>query len=101
MFNDYCGVIDLCTGKSIPLNYAANFFGCPIEYIDERPKRMNFERIFSVICTYENNKLYQQPSLYGIIHHYIHWGYNYESYEDDIKNKRIEHLPLIKIWNGR
>jgi len=37
MFNDYCGVIDLCTGKSIPLNYAANFFGCPIEYIDERP----------------------------------------------------------------
>lgn len=72
-----------------------------LEYIDERPKRMNFERIFSVICTYEHNKLYQQPSLYGIIHHYIHWGYNYESYEDDIKNKRIEHLPLIKIWNGR
>ena len=37
MFNEYCGVIDLCTGKSIPLNYAANFFECPIEYIDERP----------------------------------------------------------------
>ena len=37
MFNQYCGVIDLCTGKSIPLNYAASFFECPIEYIDERP----------------------------------------------------------------
>ena len=37
MFNDYCGIIDLCTGKSIPLNYAAKFFECPIEYIDERP----------------------------------------------------------------
>lgn len=37
MFNEYCGIIDLCTGKSIPLNYAANFFECPIEYIDERP----------------------------------------------------------------
>jgi nucleoside-diphosphate-sugar epimerase len=37
MFNDYSGVIDLCTGKSIPLNYAANFFECPIEYTDERP----------------------------------------------------------------
>jgi UDP-glucose 4-epimerase len=36
MFNDYCGVIDLCTGKSIQLNYAAKFFECPIEYIDER-----------------------------------------------------------------
>jgi len=37
MFNDYCGVIDLCTGKQIELNYAASFFECPIEYIDERP----------------------------------------------------------------
>jgi len=37
MFHDYCGVIDLCTGKSIPLNYAAKFFDCPIEYINERP----------------------------------------------------------------
>jgi UDP-glucose 4-epimerase len=37
MFNDYCGIIDLCTGKSIPLNYAAEMFNCPIEYIDERP----------------------------------------------------------------
>ena len=37
MFNEYCGIIDLCTGKSIPLNYAANFFECPIEYIAERP----------------------------------------------------------------
>jgi hypothetical protein len=72
-----------------------------LEYIDERPKRMNFERIFSVICTYENNKLYKDPSLYGIIHHYIHWGYNYENYENDIKNNNIEHLPLVKIWNGR
>ena len=37
MFNDYCGIIDLCTGKNIPLNYAAKFFDCPIEYIDDRP----------------------------------------------------------------
>ena len=37
MFNDYCGIIDLCTGKSIELNFAAKFFECPIEYIDERP----------------------------------------------------------------
>jgi UDP-glucose 4-epimerase len=37
MFSDYCGIIDLCTGKSIELNYAASFFKCPIEYIDERP----------------------------------------------------------------
>lgn len=37
MNNTYCGVIDLCTGIDIELNYAANFFNCPIEYINERP----------------------------------------------------------------
>jgi UDP-glucose 4-epimerase len=37
MFNSYCGVIDLCTGISVPLNEAAAYFDCPIEYIDERP----------------------------------------------------------------
>ena len=36
MFSDYCGVVDLCTGVSIELNYAASFFECPVEYIDER-----------------------------------------------------------------
>lgn len=35
-YSEYCGVIDLCTGKSIELNYAASFFECPIEYIAER-----------------------------------------------------------------
>lgn len=37
MFSDYCGIIDLYTGKSISLNYVAKFFECPIEYVDERP----------------------------------------------------------------
>lgn len=37
MFNDYCGIIDLCTGISVPLNDAAQYFNCPIEYVDERP----------------------------------------------------------------
>ena len=36
MCNDYCGVIDLCTGVSVPLNDAAKYFQCPIEYIAER-----------------------------------------------------------------
>jgi UDP-glucose 4-epimerase len=37
MFNDYCGVIDLCTGVSVQLNEAAKYFNCPIEYIEDRP----------------------------------------------------------------
>ena len=72
-----------------------------IEYIDTRPKRMNFERIFSVICSYEHQELYEQKSLYGIIHHYIHWGYNFEKYLEDQKQNKLEHYPLIKVWSGR
>lgn len=37
MFNDYCGIVDLCTGISVPLNDAAAYFECPIEYVAERP----------------------------------------------------------------
>lgn len=37
MFNDYCGVLDLCTGVSISLNQVSKYFNCPVEYIDERP----------------------------------------------------------------
>ena len=72
-----------------------------MDYIDSRPIRMNFERIFSVICTYEYNELFHKKSLYGIIHHYIHWGYNYEKYILDSEENKISNYPLIKIWNGR
>lgn len=72
-----------------------------IDYIDTRPKRMNFERIFSVICSYEHKELYEQKSIYGIIHHYIHWGYNFEQYIEDQKKNKLEQYPLIKVWSGR
>lgn len=37
MFSTYSGVLDLCTGVSVPLNEAASYFECPIEYTAERP----------------------------------------------------------------
>jgi len=37
MFNDECGVLDLCTGVSVSLNQVSKYFNCPIEYVDERP----------------------------------------------------------------
>lgn len=36
MYSDFKGTLDLCTGLSITLNYAAKFFDCPIEYVEER-----------------------------------------------------------------
>ena len=54
MNNTYCGVIDLCTGISIPLNEAAAYFECPIKYIDERPGDIKHiiqspEKAFSIL----------------------------------------------------
>ena len=72
-----------------------------MKYIDNRSKRMNFERIFSVLCTLMKNELYEEKSIYGDIHEYISWGYTYNNYIDDIENSKLEKYDLIKTWNGR
>jgi hypothetical protein len=80
-----------------------------LKYVNSRSIRMNLERIFSVLCTYEYNNLKDNPSIYGIIHHYIHWGYTFESYlidsESTSKNRKdsnkLNHYDLIKVWTGR
>ena len=85
------------------LNDKYNIFDI-LSYIDSRPKRMNLERIFGLIATYENDILSTEPSIYGIIHHYIHWGYTYQSYIDDknhSENNKLQKLDLIKVWTGR
>ena len=72
-----------------------------LNYIDNRSKRMNFERIFSVLCTLIKNDLYETCSIYGDIHDYIEWGYIYDKYiQDDLDNK-LNNYKLIKIWSGR
>ena len=72
-----------------------------LDYIDSREKRMNLERIFSILCCLEKKNLHLDISLYGKIHHFIHWGYTYEKYEDDYKNNKIDNYDLIKVWSGR
>jgi UDP-glucose 4-epimerase len=37
MNSSYQGIIDLCTGRNVSLNYIAEFFNCPIKYIEDRP----------------------------------------------------------------
>lgn len=69
-----------------------------LDYIDNRDKRMNFERIFSILCTMIDENIYIKKSIYGDIKKYIKWGYNYNEY---IKDKGIDNRELIKIWNGR
>jgi len=89
-------VIESSFLKNIVTSY--NIFNI-MNYIDSRPKRMNLERILGLIFVYENKDLINDPSIYGIIHHYIHWGYTYKKY---IENPmETSHLDIIKVWTGR
>ena len=72
-----------------------------IDIINDRKKRMNFERIFGLLCCYENSILKDDPSMLGIIHHYIHWGYTYEAYLNEKNTSILEKYELIKVWTGR
>lgn len=71
-----------------------------LEHINNRDRRMNFERIFGLICMYEN-KILSNFSIFGIIHHYIHWGYQYSSYKSDKENGVLKKFDIIKVWSGR
>ena len=59
---------------------------------------MNFERIFSVLCTLLKKDLYSQKSIYGNIKKYIKWEYKFEEYLKDEKNLDLD---FVKTWNGR
>jgi len=61
-----------------------------------RENRMAMERVMSIIIhTYmENNHV---DSLFGDIHDYCIWGHTYSDYE----NKKLDALPIIKVWTGR
>lgn len=85
------------------LNYIQNKYNLfeLLNYIDSREKRMDLERIFSLVCYSEINDDCNEISLYGKIHHFIHWGYTYDKYIDDYDNNRIDHYDLIKVWSGR
>lgn len=72
-----------------------------LKYIDNRSKRMNFERVFSVLCTLLDNNIFENESLYGNIHNYMEWGYNYDKYIADENKDILKKYDLIKIWNGR
>ena len=91
-------VIDYNFLEKIVLKY--NIFSLLI-HITNRSIRMNFERIFPLVCFAEDNELIKNPSLFGIIHHYIHWGYTFENYLADKENNSNDRFPIIKVWTGR
>ena len=83
--------------------YKYKFFNL-INHIDTREKRMNLERIFSILCNIEEPDLVKNSSIFGDIMDFIHWGYTYEMYDKDSKNENhhiFKKYKIIKVWTGR
>jgi hypothetical protein len=71
-----------------------------IQSVKCREDRCCLERIMGCIFFTESRNLYKKKSLFGRIYDYQQWGYNYNNYVYDIKNKRLP-KSIIKIWTGR
>ena len=65
-----------------------------------RIDRCSLERIFGCIFFTENNKIHSRKSIFGDIMKYHKWGYSYDQYENDFKNRRIPKV-VVKVWTGR
>lgn len=70
-----------------------------IHKIDNRQKRMNFERILSVICTCIYTDLYKNKSIYGNIIEYQEWGFTFKNYQKC--QDSLQDYDIIKTWHGR
>jgi hypothetical protein len=65
-----------------------------------RQDRCSLERIFGILFYTECCDLLKRKSLLGDIFHYQRWGYSFEEYVNDVKQKRLPRYT-VKIWTGR
>jgi hypothetical protein len=62
--------------------------------------RCSLERIMGIIFCTECPNLAKSKSLFGDIHAYMKWGYKFDEYMKDLKNKKLP-KSVIKVWTGR
>lgn len=77
-----------------------NFFKL-LDYVDSRKLRMDIERVFALICINEYAQLKTEPSIFGIIHNYMRFGYTYDEYSNDKKTYSLPNYEIVKVWSGR
>ena len=65
-----------------------------------RADRCSLERIFGALFYTECKTIQKSKSILGNIQLYKLWGYTYDNYEKDIKNKKLP-VSIIKVWTGR
>jgi hypothetical protein len=71
-------------------------FDVLLPQVKNRNDRMAMERVLSIVFQ-ANLGGDSVDTLFGDIHDFCPWGYNY----DDYKNNKMNHLPIIKVWTGR
>ena len=55
----------------------------------------------SLLFCEEYPKLLRISSIFGdIMKQYRAFNYNYDDYNNDLKNKKVIH-PFVKVWTGR
>ena len=72
-----------------------------LNVVQSRSDRCCLERIIGMIFYTEYIKHLKIPSLFGDIKQYFEWGYTYNQYVEDTKNKKIPNIPFVKVWTGR
>lgn len=72
-----------------------------ISAINNRTDRCGLERIMGLLFCQEYSKLIHIGSLFGeIFNHHMAFGYNYNQYLDDFKNRKM-YGAFVKVWTGR
>jgi len=83
-----------------------------LDCIKTREQRMAFERIFGLLCSYEQVEQDIEMtdfSVFDDIHDYTYhltrnnkrYDYTYGEYLQDKENRTIEMYPIVKVWTGR
>jgi hypothetical protein len=71
-----------------------------ISAVSCRADRCSLERVLGCIFFTENPKILNNKSLFGDIMKYQTWGYTFETYESDLKRRKVPRA-VVKVWTGR
>ena len=84
------------------LNYLQNYYHIfnMLNVVHCRADRCCLERIMGVIFCQHFKQLIHLKSMFGNITQYMSWGYTFDEYEQQLKNKKVI-KPVVKVWTGR
>lgn len=71
-----------------------------IDSVKCREDRCSLERIMGCLFFTENKQILYSKSIFGDIMKYQTWGYSFDTYESDLKKRRVPNV-VVKVWTGR